>query len=242
MPFLDVQRETGFARSLDDAAMYSANWQAWLTSAAWAHRWLLPWLENSSEVLFPGVLTLLVGGAGPGAGIAWAGSRHRRRVARETARFYALVRRAGAVGVLRSLRRPLHRSSSTRFPSSPSCRAPASFGILVVDRARRRHRASRWPGPPRAGPAARGPPARRSRSRWSPNSRRCRCPLPERRRRTTCTACWRRCGPAPSSRCRSSTAARTSRATPSTCSTRRITGSRWSTATATTSRRISGTW
>jgi hypothetical protein len=64
LPFLAVQQELGFTRTIDDAAMYSANWQAWLTSAAWAHRWWFRWLTGSSEVLFPGILTTLLGVVG----------------------------------------------------------------------------------------------------------------------------------------------------------------------------------
>lgn len=71
-PYLDLQAESGFARTIEDAAMYSADWQSWLASAAWAHRWLHPLLGTWSEVLFPGFLpTVLALG---GLWLAW-GSR-----------------------------------------------------------------------------------------------------------------------------------------------------------------------
>ena len=76
IPYLTLQRETGFARSLDGARSYSANFAAWAASGAWAHRWALPYLqrpyvtEDFSEVLFPGIVTLILGVAG-----AWIGLR-----------------------------------------------------------------------------------------------------------------------------------------------------------------------
>ena len=60
LPYLDVQQE-GFSRSLDDSRTYSANVGAWLASSAWAHRWWLPFIEGFSEVLFPGVVTTVLG-------------------------------------------------------------------------------------------------------------------------------------------------------------------------------------
>ena len=42
LPYIRLQDETGFGRSLDDARRYSANWQAYFASSANAHRWMLP--------------------------------------------------------------------------------------------------------------------------------------------------------------------------------------------------------
>ncbi|MEO5823469.1 MAG: hypothetical protein ABIT71_23440 [Vicinamibacteraceae bacterium] len=61
LPYVRVQGELGFTRSVEEAAYYSADIQAWLASSAWAHRWFLPWLGHWNEVLFPGVLTLAGG-------------------------------------------------------------------------------------------------------------------------------------------------------------------------------------
>ena len=138
LPFLDVQQEAGFARSLDDAAMYSANWQAWLTSAAWAHRWLLPWLEGSNEVLFPGLLTTVLGMGGLSLAL-------RGRVpdtpapARETAGFYALFAAIafwGSWGPSAGLYTLMFHT----IPVFSFLRAPARFGILVVLALHRRDR------------------------------------------------------------------------------------------------------
>ena len=69
LPYIRVQKELGFTRLLEDAAMYSADWQAWLASSAWAHRWMLPWLERWNEVLFPGFLLPLLAAAGLWVGL-----------------------------------------------------------------------------------------------------------------------------------------------------------------------------
>src|SRR5262249_13156492 len=54
-----------------EARTWSANWPAWIASSSWAHRWLLPYLDHSwNEVLFPGVMTTLLGLAG-----IWIGLR-----------------------------------------------------------------------------------------------------------------------------------------------------------------------
>ena len=63
-PYMRVQQAFGFTRSLEDAMMFSADWQAWLASSAWAHRWMLPWLERWNEVLFPGFLLTVLALAG----------------------------------------------------------------------------------------------------------------------------------------------------------------------------------
>src|SRR5262249_39019970 len=64
LPYLEVQQEQGFGRTLDDARQYSANVGAWFASAAWAHRWWLPGLGSFSEVLFPGIAATVLGSVG----------------------------------------------------------------------------------------------------------------------------------------------------------------------------------
>ncbi len=64
LPYLQVQASTGFARDLKEAADYSADWRAWLASAAWAHRWIRDLTGRSAEVLFPGFVALGLGLAG----------------------------------------------------------------------------------------------------------------------------------------------------------------------------------
>ena len=65
LPYLQIQEETGFARSLDDARMYSATWRSYLASGAWLHRWMLEHLGTwNNEVLFPGFVATGLGIAG----------------------------------------------------------------------------------------------------------------------------------------------------------------------------------
>src|SRR5690606_1760658 len=59
LPYLRVQRETGFARTLDDAQWYSADGGAWLASSAPMHQWWMP--DSFNEVLFPGILATVLG-------------------------------------------------------------------------------------------------------------------------------------------------------------------------------------
>jgi hypothetical protein len=61
-PYIELQRTEGFQRSL--SGQYSANIGAWLASSAWAHRWWVPYLDAPSEVLFPGILAIVLGVSG----------------------------------------------------------------------------------------------------------------------------------------------------------------------------------
>jgi hypothetical protein len=56
LPYIYVQQEMGFARTLDDARQYASDFGAWGASAAWSHRWWLPMLGDYREVLFPGLI------------------------------------------------------------------------------------------------------------------------------------------------------------------------------------------
>ena len=127
LPFLEVQDESGFARSLDDTARWAARPHGYLVSSSNAHRWLLelvrrfgPW----DEVLFPGILAVVLGFAG-GAIAARARGRDR-----ETALLY------GSLGVLAfwasfgpqaGLYRVLY-----YLPAFSFLRAPSRLGLVVV--------------------------------------------------------------------------------------------------------------
>jgi len=92
-PYLTMQRETGFGRSLEDATRYSVNWRGWLASAAWVHRLWLPLLDNKFVgVVFPGIITLTFGLAGIWLGFrAPAASRARTpRFQRDVVVFYVI--------------------------------------------------------------------------------------------------------------------------------------------------------
>ena len=154
LPYIRVQKELGFTRLLEDAAMYSADWQAWLASSAWAHRWMLPWLERWNEVLFPGFLLTALGLSGAWLGLTtvWPAvasrpdamettpdsrlptpgdaplSPQRRR---ETTTFYGLVALIafwGSFGPKAGLYTVLYHT----IPVFTFLRAPGRFGILVV--------------------------------------------------------------------------------------------------------------
>ena len=64
LPYIYVQREMGFTRTLDDAREYSADLGAWGASSAWSHRWWLPMIGDYREVLFPGLIASALGIAG----------------------------------------------------------------------------------------------------------------------------------------------------------------------------------
>ena len=65
LPYLSLQRDLGFSRSLNDARAYSANWSAYLASSSYAHAWLLRFLPPwGTEVIFPGAIALGFGLAG----------------------------------------------------------------------------------------------------------------------------------------------------------------------------------
>jgi hypothetical protein len=59
LPYMRMQESTGFERSL--SGQYSANVGAWLVSSAWAHRWWASYLWQPSEVLFPGIMAIVLG-------------------------------------------------------------------------------------------------------------------------------------------------------------------------------------
>ena len=121
LPYLVVQQEGGFVRTLDDAREYSANLAAWGASAAWAHRWWLTTVPRYNEVLFPGILTIVLAGLG-----VWV-----MRRTRDTMTLYILI----AVLAFWSSFGPdggLYRVFYTTIPIFSFLRAPSRMGILVT--------------------------------------------------------------------------------------------------------------
>jgi hypothetical protein len=130
IPFLRVQEESGFGRSVEDTARWAAKPREYLVSATHAHKWLLeiargmgPW----GEVLFPGLFAIGLGVAG--LVVAAVFSRRRARD-RETALLY------GTLGVLAfwasfgpgaGLYRVLY-----YLPTFSFLRAPSRLGLVVV--------------------------------------------------------------------------------------------------------------
>lgn len=138
-PYIDVQRELGFVRTIGDAKMYSANWQAWLASSAIAHRWLHPLLDYGwNEVLFPGALTTALGLVGawrllrerPSSTATTAPASQWLAAPRDTALFYALVGGLAfwlSFGPFAGLYTALYHA----VPGFSLLRAPARFALLV---------------------------------------------------------------------------------------------------------------
>lgn len=127
LPYLELQRSTGFARPLEDSYRFSANWSAYLTSAAWAHRWLLRYLPPWKEVLFPGVLAIVLGLVG-----AWQGTRSTEaRSLREVVGFYALLTGLAFWGSF-GPQAGLYRLMWAAIPIFSLIRAPSRLGVLVV--------------------------------------------------------------------------------------------------------------
>jgi len=123
VPYLEM-REAGFTRSLDEARLYSTRGPEYLASAAWAHRWMLPYLGEWREVLFPGFLPVLLATLGVGLAVR-AQAPHR-----DTMAFYiavavlALWISAGPDAGLYSLLYQV-------VPAFSFLRAPVRFGVLV---------------------------------------------------------------------------------------------------------------
>ena len=134
LPYLNLQRNSGFARTLDDAGRYSATWLSYLVSPAHAHRPLLTAAREMgwriSEVLFPGVVALVLGTAGAALSLRRNDSDPQQANDREVVLLY------GSLGVLAfwasfgpaaGLYTFLYRA----VPLFTFLRAPSRFGLLV---------------------------------------------------------------------------------------------------------------
>ena len=129
MPFLlpyGIIRDEGFARSLDDARRFSADWRAYLASPLLVHRWMLPLLGTWREVLFPGFLPLAL------AGVAVATSRRAQRT--DTAGVVGFYVSVGLLAGWASFGPDagLYTVLFEVLPFFDMIRAPARFGVLVT--------------------------------------------------------------------------------------------------------------
>ena len=124
-PYVALQRGAGFSRSLDEARQYSADWQTYVTSSAYAHQWIESVIREGREVGFPGFTALVFGGAGIVA--AW---RARGRT-RETMILYSLL---GALALWASFGPAggLYTALYHSVPAFTLMRAPARFGLVVA--------------------------------------------------------------------------------------------------------------
>jgi hypothetical protein len=128
--FIDARAASGAALrpwQPSDAQIYSANLTAWLASATAAHAWWLPALaawEPWKDVLFPGVLLLLLTSIGLGFAVR---SRELRRpvVLYAAIAVFAIWASFGPMGGLYLV---MHHV----VPGMSMLRAPARLGILAV--------------------------------------------------------------------------------------------------------------
>lgn len=131
-PYLAIQQNEGFTRTLDDAVKYSANWSSYLASSAYAHRWLLRSIASWprwNEVMFPGMLAVaLATGALATAALRSRGAEAPRE--RETVILYGSLglltfwASFGPAGGLYSL--------LYKIPMFSFLRAPSRMAIIVV--------------------------------------------------------------------------------------------------------------
>jgi hypothetical protein len=129
LPYLSIQQETGFARSLDDARQWSAYVRSYLASGAHAHAWLLPLIRDwHNAVLFPGFVSIALALAGGVLAFAHGTSS---RPDRETALLY------GSLAVLTfwvtlGPRAGLYTAFYHVIPVFSFLRAPERMGIVVM--------------------------------------------------------------------------------------------------------------
>jgi hypothetical protein len=125
--FLRVQQETGFGRTVEDTARWSARPVDYITSAAHAHSALLAYsrtLDQYLEVLFPGFMAVVLGAAG----LVLATRRPGRD--RETALLYGtlgLLALWSSFGPNAGLYRILY-----DLPTFSFLRAPSRLGLVVT--------------------------------------------------------------------------------------------------------------
>lgn len=119
------QRTTGFTRSLSASEFFSANWSAYVASAASAHSWILPYLPPWHDVLFPGFVASIFAVVG-----AVRGTKDRDGL-REVAWVY-LGLSALATWASFGPSAGLYRWLYATIPPLWLMRAPSRFGVAVL--------------------------------------------------------------------------------------------------------------
>ena len=124
IPYLLVQSETGFVRSVEAAREYAASWRAYFASNAYVHGQMMRMMGGAGELLFPGFVAL--GFALFGTGRAW-----RRNRSTEFVLLYltlALLAFWTSLGPAAGLYRVLYET----VPGFTLMRAPSRFGVIVT--------------------------------------------------------------------------------------------------------------
>lgn len=129
LPYVGLQQDQGFHRTLAESVRYSAVAGSYLASSAHAHAWLLALARQmggwNGEVLFPGIVAVVSGLAGLVFGLA-----ARDRQTRETALLYGSL---GALALWASFGPAAGLYSLLfRLPVFSFLRAPSRFGLLVL--------------------------------------------------------------------------------------------------------------
>ena len=134
MPYIRMQQETGFGRSIEDATRYSANFASWFASAAWSHRWwrtTLPSLQQFSGVVFPGIMTLTLGLAGIWIGLKRTSLKACPHLRRDTVAFY-VISGVMAFWITLGPRARLYTLLHDYAPLFSFLRAPERTGLVVT--------------------------------------------------------------------------------------------------------------
>jgi hypothetical protein len=122
--YVMLRRVTGFSRSVDAAASFSADWRSYFASSAYAHAWILNVLHTWRDVLFPGCVASVLGIGGAVAG--WFGGRRdRERVALYGS--MAMLACWESFGPAAGL----YRLTYATTPGFSFLRAPGRFGLIV---------------------------------------------------------------------------------------------------------------
>ena len=124
LPYLVVQRESGFARSLDAAREYSAGWRMYFLSSAYLHTPVTALVGGQGELLFPGFVAIAFAAYGA-LHLSRAPSRSRELVV-----FY-LSLAALAFWVSLGPAGGLYSLFYSTIPGFTFMRAPSRFGVVV---------------------------------------------------------------------------------------------------------------
>jgi hypothetical protein len=126
LPYAGI-RDEGFARSLADARLFSADWQAYLASAKLVHDWMLPLLGEWNDVLFPGFLALIFGITA----VVQSARRSAGAAPRAMVGFYSSLVGLAAWASF-GPDAGLYAALFNTLPFFELIRAPARFGVLVT--------------------------------------------------------------------------------------------------------------
>jgi hypothetical protein len=125
LPYLGM-REEGFARSLDEARLFSTVGPAYLASAVHVHKWMLPLLGEWREVLFPGFQAILLS-----VFLVAVTLRSRRTANVRIVGFY-VVMMVFAFWISLGPDAGLYTALYHALPAFSFLRAPARMGLLIT--------------------------------------------------------------------------------------------------------------